>query len=174
MWALRYCVRALRIWVFVVFLLGFLIAQDASERAALLHPGVLSDGQFYSPPESVAGSYVHVATASLYCHLPLPSEGKAGKGWRGGGACLFVPSMNCSKANWHVNQRLFSFLKTKPKIPLCTERLRGNIKLRASDNYVLTADHALSSGWGMSLIGQMIHVTTARSKDSLLAFRGHE
>ncbi|XP_008938266.1 PREDICTED: MLN64 N-terminal domain homolog isoform X2 [Merops nubicus] len=33
----------------------FLIAQDASERAALLHPGVLSDGQFYSPPESVAG-----------------------------------------------------------------------------------------------------------------------
>ncbi|XP_069715994.1 STARD3 N-terminal-like protein isoform X3 [Phaenicophaeus curvirostris] len=34
----------------------FLIAQDASERAALLHPGVLSDGQFYSPPESVAGS----------------------------------------------------------------------------------------------------------------------
>ena len=34
----------------------FLIAQGASERAALLHPGVLSDGQFYSPPESVAGS----------------------------------------------------------------------------------------------------------------------
>ncbi|XP_010164547.1 STARD3 N-terminal-like protein isoform X2 [Antrostomus carolinensis] len=34
----------------------FLIAQDATERAALLHPGVLSDGQFYSPPESVAGS----------------------------------------------------------------------------------------------------------------------
>ncbi|XP_042635354.1 STARD3 N-terminal-like protein isoform X2 [Catharus ustulatus] len=34
----------------------FLIAQDASERAALLRPGVLSDGQFYSPPESVAGS----------------------------------------------------------------------------------------------------------------------
>ncbi|XP_068260791.1 STARD3 N-terminal-like protein isoform X3 [Nyctibius grandis] len=34
----------------------FLIAQDASERAAFLHPGVLSDGQFYSPPESVAGS----------------------------------------------------------------------------------------------------------------------
>nr|XP_009673929.1 PREDICTED: MLN64 N-terminal domain homolog isoform X2 [Struthio camelus australis] len=33
-----------------------LIAQDASERAALLHPGALSDGQFYSPPESVAGS----------------------------------------------------------------------------------------------------------------------
>ncbi|XP_010212128.1 PREDICTED: MLN64 N-terminal domain homolog isoform X2 [Tinamus guttatus] len=34
----------------------FLIAQDASERAALLHPGVFSDRQFYSPPESVAGS----------------------------------------------------------------------------------------------------------------------
>ncbi|KAF4801063.1 MLN64 N-terminal domain like protein [Turdus rufiventris] len=34
----------------------FLIAQDASERAALLRPGLLSDGQFYSPPESVAGS----------------------------------------------------------------------------------------------------------------------
>lgn len=40
---------------FFFFLLGFLIAQDASERAALLHSGVLSDGQFYSPPESVAG-----------------------------------------------------------------------------------------------------------------------
>lgn len=57
---------ALRIWGFVFFLLGFLIAQDASERAALLHPGVLSDGQFYSPPESVAGSYVHVMNDFLY------------------------------------------------------------------------------------------------------------
>lgn len=33
----------------------FLIVQDASERAALI-PGCLSDGQFYSPPESEAGS----------------------------------------------------------------------------------------------------------------------
>ncbi|XP_036285683.1 STARD3 N-terminal-like protein [Pipistrellus kuhlii] len=32
-----------------------LIVQDASERAALI-PGCLSDGQFYSPPESEAGS----------------------------------------------------------------------------------------------------------------------
>ncbi|KAI2545594.1 STARD3NL isoform 2 [Pan troglodytes] len=32
-----------------------LIVQDASERAALI-PGGLSDGQFYSPPESEAGS----------------------------------------------------------------------------------------------------------------------
>ncbi|XP_053465607.1 STARD3 N-terminal-like protein [Nycticebus coucang] len=31
------------------------IVQDASERAALI-PGGLSDGQFYSPPESEAGS----------------------------------------------------------------------------------------------------------------------
>ncbi|XP_029445377.1 STARD3 N-terminal-like protein [Rhinatrema bivittatum] len=33
-----------------------LMVQDASERAALIQPGPLSDGQFYSPPESVAGS----------------------------------------------------------------------------------------------------------------------
>ncbi|KAL4695444.1 hypothetical protein H8959_000539 [Pygathrix nigripes] len=32
-----------------------LIVQDASERAALT-PGGLSDGQFYSPPESEIGS----------------------------------------------------------------------------------------------------------------------
>nr|XP_012316672.1 MLN64 N-terminal domain homolog [Aotus nancymaae] len=32
-----------------------LIVQDASEREALI-PGGLSDGQFYSPPESEAGS----------------------------------------------------------------------------------------------------------------------
>ncbi|KAL7976853.1 hypothetical protein Chor_008802, partial [Crotalus horridus] len=33
-----------------------LLVQDASERAALIHPGLLSDGQFYSPPESEAGN----------------------------------------------------------------------------------------------------------------------
>uniref|UniRef100_A0A8C8SPY5 STARD3 N-terminal like n=1 Tax=Pelusios castaneus TaxID=367368 RepID=A0A8C8SPY5_9SAUR len=33
-----------------------LLVQDVSERAALLQPGLLSDGQFYSPPESAAGS----------------------------------------------------------------------------------------------------------------------
>ncbi|XP_043833914.1 STARD3 N-terminal-like protein isoform X2 [Dromiciops gliroides] len=34
-----------------------LLVQDASERAALIQPpGGLSDGQFYSPPESEAGS----------------------------------------------------------------------------------------------------------------------
>lgn len=55
------------IWIFF-FLLGFLIAQDASERAALLHPGVLSDGQFYSPPESVAGSYVCIMNGCSYWH----------------------------------------------------------------------------------------------------------
>ncbi|XP_042333042.1 STARD3 N-terminal-like protein isoform X2 [Sceloporus undulatus] len=33
-----------------------LLVQDASERAALLQPGLPSDGQFYSPPESEAGS----------------------------------------------------------------------------------------------------------------------
>ncbi|OPJ67380.1 MLN64 N-terminal domain-like protein isoform A [Patagioenas fasciata monilis] len=44
----------------------FLIAQDASERAALLHPGVLSDGQFYSPPESVAGSCIHIVNDFSY------------------------------------------------------------------------------------------------------------
>lgn len=137
-WALRCSVRTLRTWVFVVFLLGFLIAQDASERAALLHPGVLSDGQFYSPPESVAGSYVHTANRFFYWHIPLPSEGEAGKWWKGGDASLLLPSMNCSKANWHVNQRLFSFLKTKLESPLCTKRPRGNIKLWASDNCVLT------------------------------------
>ncbi|XP_071400270.1 STARD3 N-terminal-like protein [Centroberyx affinis] len=30
--------------------------MDATERAPLIHPGPLSDGQFYSPPESVADS----------------------------------------------------------------------------------------------------------------------
>uniref|UniRef100_A0A452IHG0 MENTAL domain-containing protein n=1 Tax=Gopherus agassizii TaxID=38772 RepID=A0A452IHG0_9SAUR len=35
-----------------------LLVQDASERAALLQPGLLSDGQFYSPPESAAGNFV--------------------------------------------------------------------------------------------------------------------
>nr|XP_056713720.1 STARD3 N-terminal-like protein [Euleptes europaea] len=33
-----------------------LMVQDASERAALIQPGLPSDGQFYSPPESAAGS----------------------------------------------------------------------------------------------------------------------
>ncbi|XP_034147423.1 STARD3 N-terminal-like protein [Esox lucius] len=28
--------------------------MDAPERASFVHPGLLSDGQFYSPPESVA------------------------------------------------------------------------------------------------------------------------
>ena len=59
---------AFRICFFVFFLVGFLIAQDASERAALLHPGVLSDGQFYSPPESVAGSYVRIVNDFSYRH----------------------------------------------------------------------------------------------------------
>lgn len=30
--------------------------MDATERAPLMGPGPLSDGQFYSPPESVADS----------------------------------------------------------------------------------------------------------------------
>uniref|UniRef100_A0A674GDG1 STARD3 N-terminal like n=1 Tax=Taeniopygia guttata TaxID=59729 RepID=A0A674GDG1_TAEGU len=60
----------------------FLIAQDASERAALLHPGVLSDGQFYSPPESVAGSYICLVkdfSYSLYTpayFTPFKGEGE--------------------------------------------------------------------------------------------------
>lgn len=29
--------------------------MDAAERAPLMCPGPVSDGQFYSPPESVAG-----------------------------------------------------------------------------------------------------------------------
>lgn len=33
---------------------GLLLVQDASERAVLI-PAGLSDGQFYSPPESEAG-----------------------------------------------------------------------------------------------------------------------
>lgn len=45
--------------------------QDVSERAALI-PGGLSDGQFYSPPESEAGKkfdyhlyFVHYSEAQL-------------------------------------------------------------------------------------------------------------
>ncbi|CAB1325707.1 unnamed protein product [Coregonus sp. 'balchen'] len=34
----------------------FLSIMDAPERAPFMHPGPLSDGQFYSPPESVADS----------------------------------------------------------------------------------------------------------------------
>ncbi|KAM4604895.1 STARD3 N-terminal-like protein [Polymixia lowei] len=34
----------------------YLSIMDAADRAPLLHPGPLSDGQFYSPPESVADS----------------------------------------------------------------------------------------------------------------------
>lgn len=34
---------------------GYLSIVDAAERAPLMCPGPLSDGQFYSPPESVAG-----------------------------------------------------------------------------------------------------------------------
>ncbi|XP_075442760.1 STARD3 N-terminal-like protein [Ascaphus truei] len=33
-----------------------LMIRNASERAALIHPAPMSEGQFYSPPESVAGS----------------------------------------------------------------------------------------------------------------------
>ncbi|XP_026883810.1 STARD3 N-terminal-like protein [Electrophorus electricus] len=34
----------------------YLTVQNITERAALIHPGVQSDGQFYSPPESLADS----------------------------------------------------------------------------------------------------------------------
>ncbi|XP_030631379.1 STARD3 N-terminal-like protein [Chanos chanos] len=34
----------------------FLTVRDVAERAPLMNPGPLSDGQFYSPPESVADS----------------------------------------------------------------------------------------------------------------------
>lgn len=41
---------------FACTLAGLLFAAvSATERAPLMHPGPLSDGQFYSPPESVAG-----------------------------------------------------------------------------------------------------------------------
>ncbi|XP_039081541.1 STARD3 N-terminal-like protein, partial [Hyaena hyaena] len=59
-----------------------LIVQDASERAALI-PGGLSDGQFYSPPESEAGKknviiciFIHPSTAqpSLSLLPPLYSQ----------------------------------------------------------------------------------------------------
>lgn len=36
---------------------GLLLVQDASERAVLI-PAGLSDGQFYSPPESEAGKAI--------------------------------------------------------------------------------------------------------------------
>ncbi|XP_053753634.1 STARD3 N-terminal-like protein [Panthera pardus] len=56
-----------------------LIVQDASDRAALI-PGGLSDGQFYSPPESEAGNK-NVIIVCVFIHhskaqpsLPLLSE----------------------------------------------------------------------------------------------------
>ncbi|KAI4872479.1 hypothetical protein NFI96_017477, partial [Prochilodus magdalenae] len=42
----------------------YLTIQNIAERAPLMHPGPVSDGQFYSPPESVAGVSGH-ETAEL-------------------------------------------------------------------------------------------------------------
>lgn len=39
----------------VVCLAGCLSFMEHAARAPLLYPGPVSDGQFYSPPESVAG-----------------------------------------------------------------------------------------------------------------------
>lgn len=39
----------------VLWFAGYLAAQAAASRGPLLYPGALSEGQFYSPPESFAG-----------------------------------------------------------------------------------------------------------------------
>ncbi|XP_042833321.1 STARD3 N-terminal-like protein [Panthera tigris] len=49
-----------------------LIVQDASERAALI-PGGLSDGQFYSPPESEAG-LIKVLGADIFTQLEVQNS----------------------------------------------------------------------------------------------------
>lgn len=49
----------------VVCLAGHLSIVEQAARAPLLCPGPVSDGQFYSPPESVAGQWpVAMATAA--------------------------------------------------------------------------------------------------------------
>lgn len=45
---------------------GLLLVQDASERAVLI-PAGLSDGQFYSPPESEAGKKGEPCHLCLVC-----------------------------------------------------------------------------------------------------------
>lgn len=57
----------LTIWFFSP---GLLLVQDASERAALI-PAGLSDGQFYSPPESEAGK--PSLTVRVLVHFEAPS-----------------------------------------------------------------------------------------------------
>lgn len=51
---------------------GYLSIMDATERAPLMYPGPVSDGQFYSPPESVAGLWTLTdinskETTSYFC-----------------------------------------------------------------------------------------------------------
>lgn len=72
-----------------------MIAQDASERAALLHPGVLSDGQFYSPPESVAGIFICLVKDFSYSPY-TPVNFTSFKRGRGKGIIYFlVLNENC-------------------------------------------------------------------------------
>lgn len=44
------------VYIILTVFIGLLLVQGASERAALIQPGLPSDGQFYSPPESAAGN----------------------------------------------------------------------------------------------------------------------
>lgn len=71
-------------WLYVAAptctLAGLLYTVSATERSPLMHPGPLSDGQFYSPPESVAGQFPmgvvmlleHPANQGGVSDLPLP------------------------------------------------------------------------------------------------------
>lgn len=45
--------------------------MDATERAPLMCPGPSSDGQFYSPPESVAGRLTRTDIHPKTCHTYL-------------------------------------------------------------------------------------------------------
>ena len=64
---------SIKIYVFLrtVFLLltsAYLAAVNAAcERAPMIYPRAVSDGQFYSPPESIAGDVLLVSTDVLLC-----------------------------------------------------------------------------------------------------------
>lgn len=56
----------------VSYVIGFLSVQHASDHEPLLYPGrAVSEGQFYSPPESMAGNDLNPETHLLYCVLQV-------------------------------------------------------------------------------------------------------
>lgn len=58
---------------------GYQLFVDATENAPPMGPGPLSDGQFYSPPESLAGQFSHsdilnISSTNILLPPPLSRE----------------------------------------------------------------------------------------------------